>query len=140
MKTSTMPTLDGLPLFETLPPRDQRMLLKNSTEVTVPAGHELIQQGSRAVDCMVLLDGTARVEIDGALVTIVGPGSLIGELALLDHGPRSASVVTETDSRLLVFGAHEFSLALGKSPAFARRVLREVAFRLRESDRTLAER
>ena len=55
---------------------------------------------------------------------MLGPGSFFGEMALLDQGPRSATVTAETDMRLLVLGSREFSALINEVPQVAVRIMR----------------
>jgi CRP/FNR family transcriptional regulator, cyclic AMP receptor protein len=67
-------------------------------------------------------------------VATLGPGQYFGELALLDRRPRSATVVSETDMRLLVLAQREFSGVLEAIPSLSRKLLAAMAARLREAD------
>ena len=129
--------LDTLAMFTVLSAKERISLLSGSQELTVPAGRVLMVEGSPGAEVMVLLEGSARVEVMGHTVGVVGSGELIGELAVIDHGVRSATVTTTRESRVLIIGAREFSQAVERSPQFARRVLREVSLRLRSLDQSL---
>ena len=65
---------------------------------TLDAGEALITQGEEGQDLFLLLDGVVDVEIDGDEVAELGPGALIGEMALLEDAPRSADVLAEVES------------------------------------------
>jgi CRP-like cAMP-binding protein len=65
----------------------------------------------------------------------MGPGSVFGEMSLLDGGPRSATVTAETDMRLLVLTSRGFSTVLRDVPMVAPRIMRALAERLREAER-----
>jgi CRP-like cAMP-binding protein len=69
----------------------------------VPAGEVLYQQGDAADGCLVIENGTAEVLGDGRPIASVGPGDLVGEIALLRRVARTATVraVTDMDLRLL---------------------------------------
>jgi CRP-like cAMP-binding protein len=72
----------------------------------------------------------------GERVATLGPGDYFGELALLDHGPRSATVIAETDMRLFVLGQREFAGLVETVPGLAAKLLPGLAHRLREVDAT----
>jgi CRP-like cAMP-binding protein len=59
----------------------------------------------------------------------------VGELALLDHGPRTATVTAATDLRVLVLGAREFSGIVDEVPTIAHKLMRSLAARIRELDK-----
>jgi hypothetical protein len=73
------------------------------------------------------------VEVDGRPIARLGPGDVAGEIALLDKGLRTATVVAETDVQALVSTAHELSLLLTHAPVFTRALLTATASRLRSS-------
>ena len=66
------------------------------------AGSLLVDQGQTGREAFVVLDGTVTVKRNGRKVATLGPGAIVGELSLLDHGPRTATVVCETDCSLFV--------------------------------------
>src|SRR5207247_7284559 len=71
-------------------------------EIDVPAGKVLIRQGELGDDLMIIYSGLVAVERDGARVNKLGPGEFFGEIALLERGPRTATVTAEQPCRLLV--------------------------------------
>ena len=77
-----------------------------------------------------MLDGSARVTVGGHLVAHAGPGDFVGEMALLDGGPRSAGVVADSAMTLLVFDARSFATLLDE-PVAGRALRRALVARLR---------
>jgi CRP-like cAMP-binding protein len=69
---------------------------------TLDAGEALVEQGQEGRDLFLLLDGVVDVEVDGEEVAEVGPGALLGEMALLEGGRRTASVYATTPVRVVV--------------------------------------
>jgi CRP/FNR family transcriptional regulator, cyclic AMP receptor protein len=110
------------------------MLRRASAEVTVPKGKELVKEGSIGREFFFILEGTASVRRNNRRVATLGPGQYFGELALLDRRPRSASVVSDTDMRLLVLGQREFAGVLEAIPSLSRKLLATMAARLRDAD------
>ncbi len=80
------------------------------------------------------MSGEATVRRNGRKVATLGPGSYFGELALLDRGPRSATVVADTDMELAVIGQREFMSVIDQVPTVAEKLLSSMAARLREAD------
>lgn len=111
-----------------------RRITKLHERVVVPSGTLLVEQGEVGLLFFVVLSGTASVVRDGRLVSSLGPDDYFGELALLDDGPRSASVTSDTEMTLLVIRRRHFQRALQGSPALTRRLLRAMANRLRAVD------
>ncbi len=101
--------------------------------VDVEAGTELIDQGRVGDVCYVIVDGRAAVHIRGEFVTSVGPGTMVGEMALVEHRPRNATVTAETDMALVSFGTSEFRKLLAKSPSAYDRVIAMLNDRLRQN-------
>jgi CRP-like cAMP-binding protein len=72
-----------------------------ATEVSVPAGTELVREGDYSYDVLAVEEGTARVERNGQFIDDVGPGVVVGEMGVLERSQRSATVVA-TSPMLLV--------------------------------------
>jgi CRP/FNR family transcriptional regulator, cyclic AMP receptor protein len=87
----------------------------------------------------VIAEGKARATIRGKGSQPLGPGSFFGEMSLLDQGPRSATVMAETDMHLLVLGSREFSSLVNEVPTVAVRMMRGLAERLRSAERPQPE-
>lgn len=102
--------------------------------VDVPSGTELIDQGRVGDTCYVIVDGTAAIHIRGEFVTMVGPGTMVGEMALVEHRPRNATVTAESDMTLVSYGTKEFAKLLAKSPTTWDRVMAMLNDRLRANE------
>jgi CRP-like cAMP-binding protein len=89
--------LKKVPLFSGLSQRQLRQLAKDFNERRVKPGTALIRQGEMSgIDCFVIAEGEASVQVDGAEVDRLGPGDYFGELALVTEQVRTASVVALT--------------------------------------------
>ncbi|HEX2039726.1 MAG TPA: cyclic nucleotide-binding domain-containing protein [Acidimicrobiales bacterium] len=133
-KDEKLDQLGRMWLFSACSKRDLQTIGRTSDEVDVPAGHTLTEEGKQGHEFYLILDGQASVRRNGKKVATLGPGQYFGELSLLDKGPRSATVVADTDMRLLVIGQREFNGTLDEVPALAHKLLRTMAARLRDSD------
>ena len=91
--------LASVPLFSACSKRELQKIAKASDELTIPAGKVLVEQGDTGRECFVLVSGTASVKRGTRKVATLGPGDCVGELSLLDHGPRTATVVTRLGRR-----------------------------------------
>ncbi|MFT5222524.1 MAG: CRP/FNR family cyclic AMP-dependent transcriptional regulator [Glaciecola sp.] len=119
------PKLDvfaSLALFEDLPRRRLRDLCAIFDLVDVEFGHELTTQGALGQEFFVIVNGVASVERDGEVIGAVGPGEIVGELAVLDTPTRTATVTARTDMRVLVAERRALAPLLGRMPILARRV------------------
>jgi len=110
-------------------------LLDRGVRCEVPPGRELVREGDAARDAFLVLDGSARVTAQGRLITRVGPGDFVGELALLDGGRRAATVTADTVMQVIAFDASTFAALLGDT-AFCRALLRALAGRVRNTTTT----
>jgi CRP-like cAMP-binding protein len=121
-------------LFSGCSQAELRKVTKLHERVVVPSGTLLVEQGDAGLLFFVVLAGTASVVRNGRPVSSLGPGDHFGELALLDDGPRSASVTSTSDMILLVIRHRHFQRLVQSSPALARRLMRAMADRLRAVD------
>jgi CRP/FNR family transcriptional regulator, cyclic AMP receptor protein len=126
--------LAAIPLFSALSRKELQLVAKASDEVQLDAGHELIRQGDFGREMFVVVEGSLTVKRNGRKVGTAAPGSAIGELSLLDKGPRTATVTTDVPSRLLVLGTREFAAILEDVPGIARKILASLASRIRDLD------
>ena len=133
-KDSKLDHLAQVRLFSALSKRDLTQIGRASDEITVPAGKELVQEGATGHEFFLILDGTATVKRNNRKVASLSTGNYFGELALLVRGPRNATVVADTDMRLLVLGQREFNGVLDEVPGLAHKLLSAMAGRLREAD------
>jgi CRP/FNR family cyclic AMP-dependent transcriptional regulator len=125
-------------LFSACEDAELDVALESMTQAEFPAGHVLAQQGRVGREFLVVVEGNARVTIDEREIAVLGPGDFFGEMALLDGGPRTATVVAITDVVVDVMTHQEFDRVLNGSPHVARAVLTGLARRLREADVQLA--
>jgi len=124
--------LGRVPLFAGCTARDLEEIGKLADEVDVPAGHILMREGATAQEFFVLIEGSIRVDRGGTLISKLGSGAFVGEIGLVDGGPRSATVTAETPSRLFVIGHREFYSLLERHPRIQIEVLQALARRVRQ--------
>jgi CRP/FNR family cyclic AMP-dependent transcriptional regulator len=123
--------LKSVPLFASCTDRDLARIDKAVDEMSVPPGTVLTRQGDIGREAFIIVSGTATVTRDGVEVATVGPGVQIGELALLDGGPRTATVTATTDMDLLVLSKAAFNGVLDEIPTLAHRIAVALARRVR---------
>jgi CRP-like cAMP-binding protein len=128
--------LSGVALFSPCAKHELRRIAALADEVEAPKGKALVQEGDTGTEFFVVVEGTATATRRGRKVATIGPGSFFGELALLDPGPRAATVTADTDMQLLVLTSRAFSSLLDDVPSVSRRILRGMAERLRSAERT----
>jgi CRP/FNR family cyclic AMP-dependent transcriptional regulator len=126
--------LRRVPLFAGLRDNDLNEVGRLTDEVDVPANTALTREGRIGHEFFVILSGRVRVEHDGRTINSLGPGDFLGEIALVDGRPRSATVTTEEPTRLLVLAHREFTSLLDSYPSIRAPVMRALAERLRQVD------
>jgi CRP-like cAMP-binding protein len=151
--TNRAALLCSLSLFQGLSESDLHSLVKESQLRRFQAGEMMIYQGDPGVTCHILMQGRVRVFVVGEdgrelAMHILGPGEIIGEMALFDDLPRSASVETLEASQTLELHRDALHHCLRESPVLALCLLRSMSTRLRYAtgyaeglaSRTVAER
>ena len=133
-KDSKLEQLGRVRLFSACSKKELSLISRVSDEVAVAEERVLCEEGSIGHEFYLILEGQAAVKKGGRKVAVLGPGQYFGEMALLDRGPRSATVVAETPMRLLVIGQREFAAVLDEVPMLAHKLLAAMAARLREAD------
>jgi CRP-like cAMP-binding protein len=118
------------------------------THIAHPKGTLIFHQGDSGTDMFLVTKGTASAFIhqpagrDIRLVTFA-PGTVFGELAILDAGPRSASIITDEDFAAYALSREQFAALSAESPALVIKLLanlgRELSGRLRRADRMIDE-
>lgn len=126
--------LGKIPLFSQCTKAELALVARSVTDHRAQAGDVLVEQGRMGREVLVIIEGTAVVRLGDTVVARLGPGDLAGEVALLDHGPRTASVVAETPILALVCSRHDFALLLEHIPRLAHPLLSGLARRLRSAD------
>ena len=107
-------------------------------EVEAPEGKTLTREGELGWEAFVVAEGRATARRGSRKVATIGPGAIIGEMSLLDRGPRTATVTADCDMLLLVLSSRAFSQLLAEGPAVGRRILSGMAERMRELERSPA--
>jgi CRP-like cAMP-binding protein len=134
MADKKLELLRRVPLFADLRGDAFSQIEQLVDEVEVPAGTALTREGQLGHEFFVIVEGRVRVEHDGRRVNELGPGDFLGEISLIDGRPRSATVITEEPSRLLVLAHREFDSLMDRYPQIRAQVLTALAQRVREAD------
>jgi CRP/FNR family cyclic AMP-dependent transcriptional regulator len=97
----------------------------------------LFKEGDPGNLMYVLMSGSADIIVHDQVVETVGPGAIIGEMAMIDEGKRSATIIAKSDCKLLPIDHKRFNFLIQNTPNFAVHVMRVIASRLRRTDRLL---
>ena len=135
--------LRKIPLFADLSEEDLERLYRMAETVSIPAGKLVLREGDSGDSLFVVLDGelevTKRQGSQDVLLALYKPGQFFGEMALLEQAPRSASVRTLQESRLLVVSQVAFQTLLSCSPSAPLKILHTVTSRLRSTESALIQ-
>lgn len=122
----TTEALKGIPLFASLSNDELELLVSVFTEHAFPTGHVIAREGTPGFGFFVIESGTAEVTVRGQERTTYGPGDHFGEIALLDPGPRSATVTASSDMKAYMLSAMEFRPLVHEHPALAWSMIQSV--------------
>src|SRR6187401_1680540 len=101
-KRAHIENLRNVALFSGCTNKELDRIARSGDEVKMPAGTVLADQGQTGREAFIVLEGEVAVKRNGRKVATLGPGAIVGELSLLDHGPRTATVTCETDAAIFV--------------------------------------
>lgn len=122
--------LAQVPLFKDLSKKHLRRVRSLATEVDVAPGRVLAQEGGAGHEFVIVLEGEVEIRQGDELIGTCGAGEYFGEIALIDHRPRTASVVATSPAVLDVIGQREFEELLAEEPEIAEQIRATAARRL----------
>jgi len=129
-KNSYHDFLSKVPLFAGLDRQELDVVASAVTELDFGPGETLMRSGSAAREMLIVIEGTLSVTDADEHVADIGPGGFAGEMGLLSDEPRSATVSTKTEVRLLHIDARSFDHVLHEAPEIAVKMLPIVASRV----------
>ena len=132
--TAPQEVLAKVPLFSMLSKKDLARLANNAHERTFPAGAVLTEQDETGVTFGVIVEGQAAVSVHGRSARTLGPGDYFGEMALIDHSYRSATITADTELRCLMFTAWVFRPFALEHPEVAWALLELMVQRVRDAE------
>lgn len=122
--------LAAVPLFADLDQDELEAVAALGTDVDVEAGRELAKEGDVGSEAFLILEGSAVCTRGGEEIATFGPGDFFGEMALLVHGHRTATITTTSQTSVRAFHRSEFDSLLDRSPKVGVKILRITAERL----------
>jgi CRP-like cAMP-binding protein len=129
-----MADLKSAKLFKDLPQAELKSIERQVKAVKHPAGYEIIVRGTDGVGFMIITEGTVTVTTVQGKSRKLGPGDSFGEMALLDHDGRSATVTADTDVSLACIPEWNFQSFLKEHPSVAYRLLQVLSQRVRQAE------
>jgi len=133
-KSEVEDVLGKVPLFSECSKRELSLLAGMVEEEEFEEGKDLCKEGESGLGLSVMMEGTVAIFVGGEHRRDMGEGTFFGEIALLDGGPRSATVTAKTPVRVVSIPAWTFNATLESRPELALKMLREVCKRIRETD------
>jgi CRP/FNR family transcriptional regulator, cyclic AMP receptor protein len=124
--------LKRAPLFEGLSKKHLTQLARVSEDMEIPAGTVLCKEGELGHEFFVIVEGETQVTKNGRKVAMRGGGDFIGEIALVEEIPRTATVTAKSDLRVFVLTSKDFHYLLDQNPKVQGKVLRALARRVAE--------
>ena len=123
--------LRGVPLLGTCDSMELERVAHLVDQVDVPDGYIIAREGLREGQFAIIVEGTVRLEHAGKEFHRIGPGEYLGEMALIDDGPRTASAVAEGPVKLLVMAPREFQNLMNESVSIRASIFETLARRIR---------
>ncbi len=136
MTDEVITALQGSDMFRGLPSKQLKQIRDAGKELSFKAGSELLVEGDESGRFFLILDGTTEVTVKGTKRATLGPGAAVGEIALLDGGPRSATVSAVTDVRTFSLASWNFRPFLNE-PEVMQAVIKLLCRRLRSAEELL---
>jgi len=119
-----------VPLFARCSRAELKEIALLADEIDLHEGKEMTREGAPGREFFVLLDGTADVKKNRRRVNTLGPGDFFGEIALVSHEPRTATVIATSPVRALVITDRSFRRLLDDAPQVQTKVMEAMAERL----------
>ena len=134
MADELVESLKRVPIFAGVRDKELGRLVKTMRDSRFNEGEVITTEGRSGVGFFLIEDGNATVSLRGEIVRTLGPGDHFGEIALIDEGPRSATVTASTDLRCRGLAAWEFKSFVQEHPEVAWPLLETLASRLRDAE------
>jgi CRP-like cAMP-binding protein len=129
--------LSGVPLFSALSQRQLRSVARSAARQEVGPGSRIVAEGEPSNGFYVLEKGSATVTMHGERVATLGQGGYFGEMAVIDRGPRSATITAETPMTLVHLPASELRSLVARDPTIRDALAEELEQRIRDSGGTV---
>jgi CRP-like cAMP-binding protein len=130
--------LRAVPIFSSCSRKEIAAIARIAKEVNFDPGVEICREGETGIGLHIVVEGETKVQIGGRTRRRLGPGAFFGEVAVLDGGPRTATVIAETPVRTLSIPSWSFRTLLRSQPSLSTKMLEEVCRRLRTTDASLS--
>ena len=134
-KSVQLENLQKVHLFSSCSKREVQHIAKAGDVIKMTDGTTIVDQGQMGREAFVILSGDVIVRRGGRKITTLGEGDVVGELSLLDHGPRTASAICDGECTLFVLDQRHFRKVLEDHPQIMFKLLGTLAGHIRNLDR-----
>jgi CRP-like cAMP-binding protein len=110
-------------------------LFRKEEAVDFAAGEVIFREGEIGEAMYAIQEGEVELRIGDTVLEVLGAGQIVGEMALVDHSPRSATAIARTACKVVVVPERRFLFLVQQTPFFALQVMRVMAERLRRASR-----
>lgn len=131
--------LRNVPIFSTLNNKQLKKIASGGKELTYVPGQTIVEEGAMGVGFFLILEGKVRVRKGKKTLAELKAGDFFGEMSLFDEQPRSATAEATVDTKCLGITAWSFIGMVKSNPDIAVNLMKELASRLRVSNKALAE-
>jgi CRP/FNR family cyclic AMP-dependent transcriptional regulator len=133
--TATIKALRATDLFSSLSRRSLVTVAQSAKVIHHPAGQQLVTEGSEGLGFHLIVEGSVSVVVGGKRRGRIGPGQYFGDMSMIDGGPRSATITTETPVTMIYLSSWKFRPILKAEPEIARALLVVMCARLRAAEK-----
>lgn len=138
-KSDQLAALRAVPLFASMSDRDLKAVLAGCREELYSDGQAIVREGTPGGPFFLLVEGQAKLTMNGKVKKTYGPGSYFGEIALIDKGPRTATVVAAGNVKALAIASWDFLALCEQDFKIAHKVMMGLAAHVRSLDKTAGQ-
>ena len=135
-KSDQLAALRAVPLFSSMSDRDLKAVLAGCREELYSDGQAIVREGTPGGPFFLIVEGQAKMLIDGKARKTFGPGDYFGEIALIDKGPRAATIVASGNVKALAIASWDFLALCEQDFKIAHKVMIGLAASVRALDKT----
>lgn len=134
-KSDQVAALKGVPLFSSMSDKDLKAVLAGCREELYSPGQAIVTEGSPGGPFFLVIEGNAKVQLNGKTLRKLGPGDYFGEIALIDRGERTATIVAESHVKALAMASWDFLAICEQDFKVAHKVMIGLCQRVRVLDK-----
>ncbi len=135
-KSDQLAALRGVSLFASMSDRDLKAVLGGCREEVYSDGQAIVREGTPGGPFFLIVEGQAKMLIGGKARTTLSPGDYFGEIAMIDKGPRSATIVASGNVKALAIASWDFLALCEQDFKIAHKVMMGMAAVIRTLDKT----